>query len=313
MKRKEPIELKRLPKGWTILWNPSPEDIKKTRAPFKAAKVNRDWWQEMKLPIYKNTDWEVEIIERERKLREKIEATLRKHGKANEKGLKLVQKAIQRQKDWAHKYISFFGSHDRAVDFELFHDRLKELEKTLGFGQQYQWEQIFELQNSLNSRGQDITIGRRTPDNEPKEITPRPNEVAPDKEGREDSKPEPQPSDELCEKFFEWLRDKSKSRANHFLLFCRITGYKYQIERERWGDKVMENKLGHKSLNEINKNANNVLRRIDTLTDLAENLVFCKTGLTVQRRLVELKKDSPLGDDCNYVAKIDSLLSKRLK
>lgn len=313
MKRKEPIELKRLPKGWTILWNPSPEDYKKTRAPFKAAKVNRDWWHEMKLPIYKNTDWEAEIIEKQRKLGEEIEATIGKHGKKNEKGLRLVQKAIQRQKDWAQEYIRFFGNHDRAVDFELFHDRLKELEKTLGFGQQNQWEQIFELQNRLNSGYLGKTISRWPPDNEPKEITPRPNEVDHGKEGREDSKPETQSNDELWEKFFEWLRGEKKSRANLFLLFCRITGYKYRIERERCGDKVMENKLGLKSLNEINRNQSKVTRGVDTLTDLAETLVSCKTGLTVKRLLEILKEESPLKDIDSYVAKIDSLLSKRLK
>jgi hypothetical protein len=308
MKRKEPIELKRLPKGWTILWNPSPEDIKKTRAPFKAAKVNRDWWQEMKLPIYKNTDWEVEIIERERKLREKIEATLRKHGKANEKGLKLVQKAIQRQKDWAHKYISFFGSHDRAVDFELFHDRLKELEKTLGFGQQYQWEQIFELQNSLNSRGQDITIGRRTPDNEPKEITPRPNEVDPDKEGREDSKPETQTSKGLSEKFYEWLRKQERSKGNLFLLACRVSDFDVKGEKENLGNKEFNNKYSKKiglQLNEISACVNKAKFKVSSGEELLDTLN--RTGIDrVKTLLRTLKSEAPLDNDSK--SKIDELL-----
>ncbi len=314
MKRKEPLKLKRPPKGWTILLNP--EDYKPTRAPFKVARVNKDWWQEMILPIYKNTDWEAEIIEKQRKLGEEIEATIGKYGNNNEKGLRLVQKAIQRQKDWAQKYISFFGSHDRAVDFELFHARLKELEKTLGFGQQYQWEQFFELQNSLNSSDQGITISRWTPDNEPKEVVPRPNEVDPDKEGREDSKPETQSNDGLWEKFFEWLRG-GRSKENLCILFCGITGYDFKNELKLNGYDFMTEKTGLKKLDGIKSNAgivSDLVKDNAALDRIGEYLINYEGGgkgvteRTVIRLLRKLET-SPLKKNKGYLIKINNLLS----
>jgi len=168
----------------------------------------------------------------------------------------------------------------------------------------------------LNSTGQDITIGRRPPDNEPKEITPRPNEVAPDKEGRENSKPEPPLNDELFEKFFEWLRG-GRSKENLCILFCGITGYDFKNELKLNGYDLMTEKTGLKKLDGIKSNAGIVFDKVkdnaalDRIGKYLINYEGGDNGVTERTviRLLRKLETSPLKENEGYLIKINNLLS----